>query len=179
MKSRVDVGLLGSLCAVAFLNLISIQAGSFPHIQTEDTSDCLLCRQCGYDVSDVIHLHRRFSPSALVRGNQSLFGPQRVEYQVLENPLGIQFKVVTVARARCAATEEWHSEFSWFPGYAWKHCLCIHCGHHLGWIFEPLATAVKGQVGPTNQGFYAIILDNILSEKFSDSLLIIPRVFKS
>ena len=25
------------------------------------------------------------------------------------------------------------TEFTWVPGFAWRHALCANCGHHLGW----------------------------------------------
>ncbi|KDR24418.1 protein cereblon homolog [Zootermopsis nevadensis] len=147
--------------------------------QPEDPTDYLLCRGCGADIADSSYIHNRFSSEALIYGNQSLFGKQSVAVQLLENPLGIRFRVLVVNKAKCIGVDEWHSEFSWYPGYAWKHCLCSHCGHHLGWIFEPLASAVVDRKTASDQGFYGLILDNLLTESFSDSLIIVPKSYKS
>ncbi|KAJ9591440.1 hypothetical protein L9F63_002046 [Diploptera punctata] len=146
----------------------------------EESTDYLLCRGCGADIADAGYiLNNRFSPEALIQGNQSLFGKQNIAVQLLQNPLGIRFRVVVVDKASCIGIAEWHSEHSWYPGYAWKHCLCSHCGHHLGWIFEPIGTAVEERKTPSGGGFYALILDNVLSESFSDSLMIVPKTYKS
>ncbi|CAG2063332.1 unnamed protein product, partial [Timema podura] len=126
--------------------------------------DFLLCRECGADTADSSYLYNIFSPLALVQSNQSLFGRHSVPVQLLENPLGIRFRVVTISKASCTGVDQWQSDFSWFPGYAWKFCLCTHCGHHLGWLFEPLKSANKDQRTVSKNGFYAIILDNVLSE---------------
>ena len=32
------------------------------------------------------------------------------------------------------------TEYSWFPGYAWQICRCIHCDSHLGWRFTASAS---------------------------------------
>nr|CAD7263417.1 unnamed protein product [Timema shepardi] len=126
--------------------------------------DFLLCRECGADTADSSYLYNIFSPLALVQSNQSLFGRRSVPVQFLENPLGIRFRVVTISKASCTGVDQWQSDFSWFPGYAWKFCLCTHCGHHLGWLFEPLKSANEDQRTVSKNGFYAIILDNVLSE---------------
>lgn len=30
---------------------------------------------------------------------------------------------------------------TWFPGYAWQHCLCAGCGEHLGWRYVAVSGA--------------------------------------
>ncbi|GLG99956.1 hypothetical protein R5R35_000469 [Gryllus longicercus] len=136
------------------------------------SGECVLCRQCGADVSDGVHIVNQFSPSALVRGNQSLFGARDVQVQVLENPLGVRFRVVTFTKASCGPGHTWHNEHSWFPGYIWRHCLCPRCGHHLGWIFIPQSMV-------SLKTLYALSLDNILGEQFSDSLMVVPKAYQS
>lgn len=68
--------------------------------------DYLLCRGCGADIADSSYIHNRFSPEALIYGNQSLFGKQSVAVQLLENPLGIRFRVLVVNKAKCIGVDE-------------------------------------------------------------------------
>jgi hypothetical protein len=68
--------------------------------------DYLLCRRCGADIADASYIRNRFSPEAVVHGNQSLFGRRNVAIQLLENSLGIRFRVVTVDKANCIGVEE-------------------------------------------------------------------------
>lgn len=65
----------------------------------------LVCRQCGADTADTYYIYDHFSPEAMhVKTNQSIFGRTDVAVQLLENPFGMQFEVVTVAKALCAKT---------------------------------------------------------------------------
>lgn len=68
--------------------------------------DYILCRGCGADIADASYIRNRFSPEALIHGNQSLFGKQSVAVQLLENPLGIRFRVVVVNKAHCIGVDE-------------------------------------------------------------------------
>lgn len=68
--------------------------------------DYLLCRGCGADIADFSYIQNRFSPEALIYGNQSLFGKQSVAVQLLENPLGIRFRVLVVNKANCIGVDE-------------------------------------------------------------------------
>lgn len=139
-------------------------------------SDALLCRMCGIDVGYSKRFVNLFSPHATtVQLNQSWLGINNIDVQVLQSPIGIKFRIVTLKQADCVSVDEWQKEYTWFPGYVWKHCVCSRNGHHLGWMFEPISTAKPKQTTLSPEGFYAIILDNILSERFSDSL-ILPRM---
>ncbi|XP_026466912.1 uncharacterized protein LOC113370460 [Ctenocephalides felis] len=142
----------------------------------------LVCRQCGADTADTYYIYDHFSPEAMhVKTNQSIFGRTDVAVQLLENPFGMQFEVVTVAKALCAKTnrDKWHVNYSWYPGFSWKHCLCPRCGTHLGWMFEPLDTATSDRSVPSDQGFYVLILDKVLSEGFINSHMILGRTIFS
>jgi hypothetical protein len=68
--------------------------------------DYLLCRVCGADIADSSYIHNRFSPEALIYGNQSLFGKQSVAVQLLENPLGIRFRVLVLNKANCIGVNQ-------------------------------------------------------------------------
>lgn len=136
--------------------------------------DALLCRQCGTDVGYSRYLINLYSPSGTVLPNQTWYGEKYVDVHIFENPLGIKFRVVTLSQAECVGINDWQREYTWFPGYAWKNCMCTHYGHHLGWMYEPYPSASNRQF-PSGQGFYALILDDIVSESFADSL-VLPKV---
>ncbi|XP_046990393.1 uncharacterized protein LOC124595617 isoform X2 [Schistocerca americana] len=153
---------------ILLIVLTLVNVGSFH----EEKPDILLCRQCGADVGHSKHIFNVYSPSGTVLRNQTWFGKKFVDVHIFENPLGIKFRVVTLAKAECVGINEWQREYTWFPGYAWKNCMCSHYGHHLGWMYEPLATANNRQAFPSSEGFYALIVDDIISESFADSLIL-------
>lgn len=59
---------------------------------------------------------------------------------------------------------QWKETYSWFPGYAWKVCVCPKCSTFLGWMFEPIETATSTQEIPSKKGFYALSLGGIISD---------------
>ncbi|CAH0393172.1 unnamed protein product [Bemisia tabaci] len=144
--------------------------------QTDAPGDYVLCRWCGSDLSPASYIINFRSPTAINSRNQTIFGLQQVFVQSLENPLHIRFETITVSTAHCIGKGDWQSDYSWFPGYSWKPCVCARCGRHLGWMFEPLSSANIERIYPSSDGFYALILDNLISEFYSDSLLIKPKV---
>jgi hypothetical protein len=81
-----------------------------------------VCAACGTKITD---------PSAV-------FGPGGApSVQVFTNPAGKVCRVMTVLRAESLLLAgPAVSEYSWFPGWAWRIALCARCGAHLGWRFE-------------------------------------------
>lgn len=63
---------------------------------------------------------------------------------------------------------KWFSDSTWFEGFAWKVCQCPTCKAHIGWMFEPKELAAYNPVFPSDKGFYAIILDTVISESCRD-----------
>jgi len=106
-------------------------------------------------------------------------GEKEVLAQELRNPRGITFKVLISKRAKCAPTSGWFSESTWFEGFAWKVCQCPTCKAHIGWMFEPFDLATYNPVFPSDKGFYAIILDTVISESYVNSLLIVDKVLRN
>lgn len=43
-------------------------------------------------------------------------------------------------------------------------CLCPKCAKHLGWMFEPVESAINEPNFPSENGFYALIYKEILGE---------------
>uniref|UniRef100_A0A1L8DP13 Putative conserved secreted protein n=2 Tax=Nyssomyia neivai TaxID=330878 RepID=A0A1L8DP13_9DIPT len=140
--------------------------------------DFLICRACGSDVAVTNFLLHKLSPQARYAANETLFEDQKALVQELENPFGIRYRIILLKHATCANVDSWSTDFSWFPGYAWKLCLCTKCGTHLGWMFEPTETATSTQVLPTQDGFYAIILPNVITESFVNSLLMREKILR-
>ncbi|XP_041974579.1 protein cereblon-like isoform X1 [Aricia agestis] len=67
---------------------------------------------------------------------------------------------------------------SWFPGYTWRICTCPHCGQHLGWTFESTTDKSDNSDIEHTHKFHGLILSNILGENFTDSLMMMPKVYK-
>jgi len=62
--------------------------------------------------------------------------------QVFVNQAGFAHEVMTVRNAwNVLITGQPTTEFTWFPGYAWRHLLCGRCGSHLGWLYLAVADA--------------------------------------
>jgi len=67
------------------------------------------------------------------------------------NPHGLQFHIGCYRDAPgCIAIGAVTTEFTWFPGYAWRIADCGKCGVHLGWLFTSSA-----------DGFYGLIDDRV------------------
>lgn len=124
----------------------------------------LLCKLCGED-NTVLNLidNNRISDFNLGLQNVTI-GDKEVLLQELTNPRGIKFKVIITKKASCAKASGWFTESSWFEGFAWKVCHCPTCKAFTGWMFEPVASAASNPVFPSEKGFYAIILDTVISE---------------
>lgn len=140
--------------------------------------DFFICRSCGSDVSLANFLVDKHSPLALGTINQTIASGKRVTIQEVENPVGIRFKIFIVQQAYCAKVESWNTLHSWFPGYAWKLCVCPKCRIHLGWMFEPVESATVDRYFPTDKGFYALVQNSVISEGYVNSLLMREKALR-
>jgi len=53
------------------------------------------------------------------------------------NPHNITYHIGCFREATgCAVSGEATTEYTWFPGYAWRIALCANCHAHLGWRFQ-------------------------------------------
>ncbi|XP_055638165.1 protein cereblon-like isoform X2 [Toxorhynchites rutilus septentrionalis] len=141
-------------------------------------ADFFICRSCGHDVSLSNFLLDKHSPLAIGTSNQTLAAGKQLAIQEVQNTLGIRFKIIVVQKAYCAKVESWSTLHSWFPGYAWKLCVCPKCRTHLGWMFEPTESATSERYFPSENGFYALIYSNIISEGYVNSLLMREKVLR-
>ncbi|XP_046976334.1 protein cereblon-like isoform X1 [Vanessa cardui] len=168
------------------LYLLLLYASSYRYTNAEpnpyfqkngQVSELLLCRKCGADVADSNYLISKHSPGAQKIEKQNLFGKQNITVQTLINPFGVKFDIVTAEKARCKNIGPRQGADSWFPGYTWNICTCPHCGQHLGWSFESSgAKAVDSN--ESIHLFHGLILSNILGENFTDSLIMMPKMYK-
>ncbi|KAJ0181313.1 hypothetical protein K1T71_003398 [Dendrolimus kikuchii] len=141
-----------------------------------DGEELLLCRKCGADVADSFYLFSKQSPGAQKIEKQNIFGRHNVTVQTLVNPFGVKFEVVTAEKARCDNIGPNQGADSWFPGYTWRICACPYCGQHLGWTFEK--TIHSSNEKPAKDTFHGLILTNVLGENFTDSLIMMPKMYK-
>jgi len=138
----------------------------------------ILCRSCGREVGDPSYLRPSpLSPEFLDRQNLTVFGSKvKVPVERLRNPAGYEFEVVTLERAGCKGLGPWTGEASWYPGYLWRVCVCSTCRSQLGWMFEPEDSATEDREQPSQAGFYAIILSNVIDEDFASTLTLSPKL---
>uniref|UniRef100_A0A8W7PKI3 CULT domain-containing protein n=1 Tax=Anopheles coluzzii TaxID=1518534 RepID=A0A8W7PKI3_ANOCL len=140
--------------------------------------DFFICRTCGNDVSVANLAFDKYTPLALSATNHSFTETRSVLIQEVQNPLGIRFHIFLVKQASCAKVHPWTIKSTWFPGYAWKVCVCPKCHTLLGWMFEPVESATAEQSFPSEAGFYAIIFQNIITEGFVNSLLMKEKALR-
>ena len=98
----------------------------------DDGTALLLCRSCGHEVTTGADLHPVRSPLALSHRNDSRLGDEPLHVQVLQNPHGHRFEVITFKAADVAKRWPADGGASWFPGFAWTVASCPRCGAHLG-----------------------------------------------
>lgn len=94
-----------------------------PDDQSDDwvhEDDAFLCVSCELDVAE----------------RDAVFDPGAGPLQLHVNPHGHLHEILTLSAARnLAYYGEETTEFTWFPGYAWRVALCGRCHSHLGWRF--------------------------------------------
>lgn len=141
---------------------------------THHDHDHVLCRTCGAELTEntLENFVNVSSPLSESSQQLSILGHSHLMVQTLRNPADLAFDLVTVRKSGCSGVGEWYGEHSWFPGYLWKVCICPRCRAHLGWIFEPETKASTTHFKASSEGFYGLILEKLITEKFSDSLLI-------
>ncbi|XP_055608497.1 uncharacterized protein LOC129755837 [Uranotaenia lowii] len=156
----------------------SLLDSSPPEEEETLIEDFFICRSCGHDISLSNFLIDKHSPLALSFSNHTLAIGKPVTVQEVQNSLGIRFKIVVVRQGYCAKVVSWNTVHTWFPGYAWKLCVCPECRTHLGWMFEPIETATFYRYFPSEKGFYALIYNNIISERYVNSLLMREKALR-
>lgn len=140
--------------------------------------DFFICRTCGNDVSLTNLAFDKYSPLALSATNHTFSEKRTILVQEVQNPRGIRFNIFLVKQANCAKVHPWSSKSTWFPGYAWKVCVCPKCHTLIGWMFEPIENATAELNFPSDGGFYALIFQHIISEGYANSLLMKEKALR-
>lgn len=87
---------------------------------SEDEEEVLVCATCEHAVT---------SPDARI----SMSGAHE---HTFTNPHGVTFHIACFSRAPGAVSHgAGTTDYTWFPGYAWRIATCRNCGIHLGWEF--------------------------------------------
>nr|XP_018671918.2 protein cereblon homolog [Ciona intestinalis] len=165
--------------AASFILVLNLIRLSFINCTNhdDDTIDSFLCRKCGETIANPKQFAHHQSPLALKCWNETLLNIPKVKIQLFQNPQKMQFNVVTFSTANVYAHEQAFSEASWFPGYVWRITTCPRCHSHLGWKFQPVN--FNHVTHTEHETFVGIILDRLLENKHTDSVLLVPDSYKS
>ena len=105
-----------------------------------EEAEALLCRACGYTVTD--------EASRVSRGGGF--------FHTFANPAGYIYKIGCFSSAPGARiVGDYSHDFTWFKGYAWCYLICCSCFAHLGWHFS----------GPATEDFHGIILERLAENR--------------
>ncbi|XP_068628678.1 uncharacterized protein [Battus philenor] len=173
--------MLPILFIILLINAVQVShsAIDFYHHFDKHGQELLLCRKCGGDVADSHYIIKKISPGARKVEKQNLFGQNNITVQTLVNPFGVHFNIITTEKARCQNIGPNQGADSWFPGYTWRICTCPHCGQHLGWTFETNIKDIKdSSMESPIASFHGLILSNVLGENFTDSLMLMPKMYR-
>lgn len=151
----------------------------------------LLCKNCGHEIASIEDIVYVKSPLAIQTWNDTLFHdwhygdsanshamPDQTSshdesrmystIQLLKNPHGNTFEIITMRRTNFLLLNNTKSlQDTWFPNFKWTIGVCPNCLNHLGWYFE----SILGE-----EGFFAVILDQIISQNYADTLIIQPKL---
>ncbi|KAL8591776.1 hypothetical protein ACOMHN_032318 [Nucella lapillus] len=149
---------------------------------SEDFEGFLLCRQCGLEISRTDSLLNVASPLAHRQRNDSFSGNKGVLIQLFKNPQGKYFEIVASNQAEVQKVSKPFAEDSWFPGFAWTVAVCPRCGHHLGWVFDPLPSSenvVQMKVTQHSNSFFGLVLGSLLHDHEAESIIAVPKMYHS
>lgn len=91
------------------------------HEPTAEQREVISCRSCGHLVT---YPDQQIPVDGAFR-------------HTFSNPEGIVFKIGCFRTADgCIAIGRETNEFTWFPGFSWRICLCGRCHVHLGWQYR-------------------------------------------
>lgn len=86
-----------------------------------EPDELLICRVCANPIT---------SKSEQIEVNECLV-------HTFENPGGIIFTIGCFKNAvGCTSIGSATLQYTWFPGYAWRVCVCRECHNHLGWHYQ-------------------------------------------
>jgi len=152
-----------------------VPVNSFESDSLGESEGFVICRQCGRDLFEPNHIFTFTSPGSIQSNNNTLIGSARRQVQLLRNPHGYEFEVITVRSSACARQGDWHSSHTWFPGYSWQICRCPKCGAHIGWLFKRLDAGDEEE----DSSFFGVRVDQIIEETAISQLLVSPRTYRA
>jgi hypothetical protein len=116
---------------------ISILTEDEPHEKFSEDDRFICCAQC-------------LQPITRVADKITMQG---MHHHTFANPQGIVFEIGCFREAMgCRNTGFPTTEFTWFPGYAWRIAVCKKCMLHLGWMY-----AATGK-----ESFFGLIVNRLL-----------------
>lgn len=134
----------------------------------------MLCRKCGHGIVKPVDFIFVPTAKALRQRNDTISAEKKTLIQLLENPQGNKFEVITARNTNAINVGEKSDEFSWFPGFSWEILICPHCGFHLGWKFTPADLEEEGEFH-----FFGLILSHLIGSTYAGSLLMTPKTYQS
>ncbi len=112
-----------------------------PEEEATDGKGDILCRACGFSITS--------RDLRTTRNNSHI--------HTFANPHGHVFTIGCFAGAPgCGHPGPDVTEFTWFPGFAWRLAVCGKCLAHLGWLFTG-----------TDSSFYGLVLDALIEQSSS------------
>uniref|UniRef100_A0AC34R6Z6 Protein yippee-like n=1 Tax=Panagrolaimus sp. JU765 TaxID=591449 RepID=A0AC34R6Z6_9BILA len=126
----------------------------------------LICRVCGQQIATTADIIDTPTEYATKSYTQNVIGKEAL-IQTLVNPSNIKFDVVSAKKANVAIQGQSYSSDSWFSGMRWTSAVCKTCHAQLGWHFNAPA-------GSLSQNFYGLILNQLISKDYADSLIMAP-----
>jgi hypothetical protein len=96
----------------------------------------LICKFCGHEITSR-------AESFAMNGSHT---------HTFINPAGISYRIGCFKTAKgCVVAGESTTEYTWFPGHAWRYAVCGQCVAHLGWYYSA-----------GGRGFFGLILENLV-----------------
>ncbi|XP_071481007.1 uncharacterized protein [Diadema antillarum] len=180
------------MCQIWYFLCLSSFMINYTVSSDDEFEEHLLCRTCGHEVAASTDFVRVSSPQALGQRNDTILGKENVLIQLLRNPHGRSFEVITTSKAHVTKQPQLYEQDTWFEGYSWKIISCPHCRAHLGWYYEPQVTSkhessrddVASQDGEEpemeddeKRPFFGLILNYLIHQQYADSLVIKPKFY--
>ncbi|XP_061382640.1 uncharacterized protein LOC116772669 isoform X2 [Danaus plexippus] len=148
------------ICSLLLLLIVNISSSLGNLVQFSNSTEHILCRHCGKEVSTSDSIIFKPSDEFLYAFNDTLYNRNDVFVQILLKDILFKFPIVTSSNSTCISEGEWEDNL-WFPEYLWKPCFC-ECGTLVGFVFESI-----GKLNGDPEVFYGLILTQLIGEQYS------------
>ncbi|XP_071958831.1 uncharacterized protein [Antedon mediterranea] len=140
---------------IFFIQLID-KTYAHPHTH----KDVLICRHCGHDIVKASDLEY-FPATKVVQSREStILGIPDILVQLLRNPQGSTFDVITATDAQVLVDSKVYQSDSWFEDTAWQITRCPRCHSQMGWKYQPSDSYDEEEV------FHGLILNHLVHEDY-------------